>query len=500
MPVLSVDIGTSTIKAALVDFDRGVLASASEEIPLTRPEPGAAEHDPQMLLQKFEKVVSKVATAEVEAVALSGYLFGLIPLSRDGTPLSGVITWLDRRPVEAVDRILEKVNPRELYERTGCPPLGIYQLAKIVWLKEKKERLYQEAETFLDTKGFIVHNLLGERVMDRSSASGSQLLNVRKLDWERELLEELGVAVEKLPELRDSTEVIGEIPANKARSLGLRGSIPLVLGVFDGAAVSVGEGALRQGVASSHLSTSTMLRVAHGEPLIDKSEEMRFQTYYLFDGIWLPGGAVNNAGVVLRWFRDHMGQIEKMVAEVTGLDSYDLLAKEAEAAAPGSHGLLFLPYISGERFPKFGNHAVGVLFGLKEHHTRAHVIRSFMEGVMLNLRLIAEALSENGLQFSEVRVTGSGAKSKLWLQIMADILEVPVKASVKSDAALWGTALIALKATGAIRDIARAAEEKFTPEVEVKPNEENTTVYREVFRRYEKLLNAVKPLFLEFSA
>jgi len=243
-----------------------------------------------------------------------------------------------------------------------------------------------------------------------------------------------------------------------------------------------------------------MLRVAHSEPLVDRFDEMRFQTYYLFDGVWLPGGAVNSAGVVLRWFRDNMGQVERMIARTTGLDPYDLLAREAEAAPPGSGGLLFLPYISGERFPTFGNYATGVLFGLKEHHTRSHVVRSFMEGVMLNLRLVAEALRENGLQFSEVRVTGGGARSRLWLQIMADVLEVPAKASVKGDAALWGTSLLALKATGSISDVARAAEEKFTPDLEVKPDEENTAVYREAFRKFEKLLSAVKPLFRELSA
>lgn len=499
MVILSVDIGTSTIKAARISPEGGVLATASEEIPLSRPEPGAAEHDPQLLLSKFQSVVSRVASAEVDAIALSGYLFGLLPLSKDGTPLTGVITWLDRRPAEAVSHITQRVSPRELYERTGCPPLGIYQLAKITWLKIKREKVYREAKVFLDAKGFIAHNLLGEDVMDLSSASGSQLLNIRRLSWEEELLKELGIDSEKLPELRSSVSVVGEIPADKAAQLGLRGSVPLVLGVFDGAAVSVGEGALREGVASSHLSTSTMLRVAHHSPLVDKSEEMRFQTYYLFDGIWLPGGAVNSAGVVLRWFRDNLGHIEKIVASSTGIDPYELLSKEAEAAPPGSEGLIFLPYISGERFPTFGNQATGVLFGLREHHSRSHVIRSFMEGVMLNLRLVADALRENSLPFSEVRVTGGGARSRLWLQMMADVLEVPVRARVKDDAALLGTSLIALKALGYVSDIVRAAEERFNPEVEVLPDERNIPEYREAYRKFTRILNAVKHLYREFS-
>jgi gluconokinase len=505
MAVLAVDIGTSTLKAAIAELERGLVATYSEEVPLERPEPGVAEHNPRVLWEAFQRVVRGVLARaggglEVEALALSGYLFGLIPLDRRGEPLSGVMTWLDRRPARVMPRLLELVRPRELYERTGCPPLSIYQLAKLLWLKLEKPELYDSAHLFLDAKGFVVLNLTGEVAMDLSSASGSQLLHSRRLQWDHELLESLGLDPSKLPPLRGSTEVVGEVSRGAAEKLQLPRGTPVVAGVFDGAAVVVGEGALGSRVASSHLSTSTMLRVVSSEPVVDFSDEMRFQTYYLFDGMWLPGGAVNSAGVVLRWFRDQMGQLERIVGEAAGVSPYELLSREAERAPPGSEGLLFLPYISGERFPSFGNQASGVLFGLKEHHTRAHVIRSMMEGVALNLKIVGEALRENGLPFNEVRVTGGGARSRLWLQIIADVLEVPVKAAVSGDAALWGTSLIAWRSLGSIGDIKRVAEERFQPEVVVHPDEGGAGVYREGYRRFRRLLDAVKQLFTEFSA
>uniref|UniRef100_A0A7J3X5I1 Carbohydrate kinase, FGGY n=1 Tax=Thermofilum pendens TaxID=2269 RepID=A0A7J3X5I1_THEPE len=505
MVVLAVDVGTSTLKAAVADLEKGLLATYSEEVPIERPELGAAEHNPRVLWEAFQRVVRGVLAQlggglEVEALALSGYLFGLIPLSRRGVPLSGVMTWLDRRPARVVPRLLELVEPRELYERTGCPPLYIYQLAKLLWMKTEKPELYDSAHLLLDAKGFILLNLTGEAAMDLSSASGSQLLHSRRLRWDYELLESLGLDPSKLPPLRNSTEVVGELSHSAAEKLQLPSRTPVVAGVFDGAAVVVGEGALESGVASSHLSTSTMLRVVSNEPTVDSSDEMRFQTYYLFDGMWLPGGAVNSGGVVLRWLRDNMGQLEKIVGGSAGLSPYELLSREAERAPPGSEGLLFLPYISGERFPSFGNQASGVLFGLKEHHTRAHVVRALMEGVALNLKIVGEALRENGLSFGEVRITGGGARSRLWLQIIADVLEVPVKAAVGGDAALWGTSLIAWKSLGVVSDIRRAAEERFKPEAIVHPDSRNVEVYRESYRRFKRLLEAVKPLFIESSA
>lgn len=498
MPFLVADIGTSTLKVAVVDEDSNFLFFLSEEVPLLRPEPDAAEHDPERLFELFltlsQKAISKTGV-EIEGIVFSGYLFGLVALDKEGRPLTGLMTWLDRRPVEILDELYSKVGPSTLYEMSGCPPLYIYQLPKLYWLARRRPEIYVKTTHFLDAKGYLIYRLTGRLLFEKSSASGSQLLNMKKLEWNDELLNELGLDPSKLPELVEPDEVIGEVDKEIASHLGLKRPVPVIPGIFDGGSVAVGEGALSEGVGSSHLSTSTMIRVASRSPVIDKSGYMRFQTYYAFRGTWLPGGALNNAGIVLRWFRDNLGLAERIIAEELGVNIYDILNQEAGKAPPGSDGLIFLPFISGERIPEFGNNASGVLYGLRENHTRSHVIRSFMEGVAFNLRSVKEALEENSLKIVELRVTGGGAKSDLWLQIISDVLEVPVKRVSSIDASLLGATILGMKAVGKIRDIQKLAMEKSEISKTFMPSEGDAEVYRKNYSLYRMILKQIKIIF-----
>lgn len=502
MSILAIDIGTSTIKSSIVDEQGNILSTCSKEIDICSPEPGAALHDPNKLFETIilvsKDVIKKTRSEEIDAVVFSGYLFGLIPLNEREKPLYWVMTWLDKRPSVVIDEITSKWGLRELYERTGCPPLFIYQLSKIYWLRKYKKEIFEKTKRFLDVKGFIINRITGLNVMDVSTASGSQLLNIRKLEWDDLSLEIAGIKEEYLPELVDSDTVIGYISEDFAKKIGLNKPVPLIPGVFDGAAVAIGEGATSEGIGSSHLSTSTMLRVASKVPTVDKSEEMRFQTYYMVERIWLPGGAVNNAGIVLRWFRDNFGDLERIVAERSGNNIYELLDREAERAPPGSSGLIFLPYISGERFPGFGNYSSGVLFGLRLEHKRWHVIRALMEGVVLNLNIIKEALTDNGLSVKEIRVTGGGARSRLWLQMLADVTGIKVRRFKGEDAALLGSYILAMKALGERKSIIMG--EKDYLDEPIHPNELNKPLYDKKFQIFKKLVKTLTPIWKEASS
>ncbi|MEZ0345915.1 MAG: gluconokinase [Infirmifilum sp.] len=500
MPFLAADLGTTTLKIGIVDENLNFLHFLSKEVPIIRKEAGAAEHDPEGLLHLFldlsRRVLSEVNT-EISGIVLSGYLFGLVALDSNGTPLTGIMTWLDRRPVEVLEEIYLKLPPSLVYQRTGCPPLFIYQLPKIFWIAKRKPLLYNKTACFLDAKGYLIYRLTGRRIMEKSSASGSQLMNLQTTEWDEELIGELGLEVNKLPELVEPIDIIGELDNEIANLLGLKSSVPVIPGIFDGGSVTVGEGALNESIGSSHLSTSTMIRVASKYPVIDRSGKMRFQTYYAFKGVWLPGGALNNAGIVLRWYRDTFGALEKIVSEDTGLDIFELLTFEAQQAPPGSDGLVFLPFLSGERIPEFGNSASAVLFGLRENHTNRHVIRSFMEGIAFNLKTVKEALEENSLKINELRITGGGAKSDLWLQIISDVLEIPVHRVYALDAALAGATIIGMKALGKIDDIREYSARNVKIGKSFAPNEDNIKTYRRSYRIYKELLNQIKPLFLE---
>ncbi len=500
MGVLVVDIGTTNVKAGVVDEWGNLHGLSFRELKLEKPEPGAAVHDPDTIFRAVIEVSRDAVRkygGKIDALALSGYLFGLLPLDEYGKPLSGIITWLDTRARGVAEEIKNTIDKRELYSRTGCPPLFIYPLAKIIWLRRYKPDLFEKTAIFLGAKDYILYRLLGRYYAERSTASGTQLLNTLRLTWDEYSLSLAGIDEEKLPILVDSDKIISYIPREKASLLGVDKSIPVIPGVFDGASVAIGEGGFREGICTSHISTSAMLRVASKKPVVDKSSEMRFQTYYLLSHTWLPGGAVNNAGIVLRWFRDNFGHVEKNQAKLLETNPYSLMDIEASKAPPGSAGLIFLPYVSGERFPNLGNLAKGVLFGLTLEHTRHHVIRALMEGTMLNLAIIMEALEENGLSVEEIRVTGGGAKSRLWLQILADITGVSVRKVLAEDAALLGSAVLAYTALDIYRDIGEAIDNMVRVGDRVVPGEKNVAVYRELFNYFKKLMNSLVALYGE---
>jgi gluconokinase len=499
MRILAVDIGTSTVKSAVVDFEEGLRGFTSNEVPLQRPVPEAAEHEPNILVEILKGTIKETTrkgdTGEVDGVVFSGYLFGLIALDGQNKPLTNIFTWLDRRPTNYLSRLYQVLDPLDVYRRTGCPPLYIYQLAKLFWLKHDKETIISKTKTILDAKGYVLLQLVGEKVMDKSSASGSQLLNTHLLDWDYDLLQEIGIESDILPGLVEPDTVVGELPVSTAKELGLKSQVPVIAGVFDGAAVSVGLGGLGQEIATSHLSTSTMLRVASTEPIIDKSPQMRFQTYYCLKRMWLPGGAVNSGGIVLRWFRDNLGSLEKMLAQDLGISAYELLDREASLSPPGASGIIFLPYISGERFPTFGNNSSGVIFGLREWHTKRDILRAFMEGVAYNLNLVNEALRENNLNFREVRITGGGARSQLWLQILADVLNVPVKAFTRGDAALLGSALVARSTLDPGFNLAEFERSLVFDSIAI-PSQ-SRYAYEGQYEKFKKVLSCLAPLFSE---
>ncbi|QOJ79185.1 gluconokinase [Infirmifilum lucidum] len=499
MYFLATDVGTTTLKVSVIDEKSNFLFYKTVEIPVLRAEHHAAEHDPEFLLRVFLELAREAVSSskvKIDALVFSGYLFGLVGIDPQGEPLTGILTWLDRRPVEILGEMYSKVQPPLVYEKTGCPPLYIYQLAKIYWLYRRKPEIYRRTAYFVDVRGYLIYRLTGKVVFEKSSASGSQLLNMAAMEWDSELLEELGLDESKLPELVEGDRVVGELKPEVARLIGLEHSVPVIPGIFDGGSVAVGEGALSNGAGSSHLSTSTMLRVATHTPIVDKVGKMRFQTYYACEGIWLPGGALNNAGILLKWFRDNFAQLERIVSEETGINVYDLITLEASEAPAGAGGLVFIPYILGERIPEFGNEASGVLFGLREYHTRAHVVRSLLEGVAYNLKLVKEALAENSLHVREVRITGGGAGSDLWLQIIADVLEVPIHRIQAKDAALWGATILGMKALGQIRDVKTFAQSKAVIAKTFVPNEKNINTYRGAYNLFKLLLERIKPVYL----
>jgi len=479
--ILSVDIGTTNIKAALVSEGGSIVRLHREKLPLITADDGRAEHSPQVVYNCFTSIVRDLVKgygSSVRALVISSYVSSVVLLDRGGRELSNLITWLDRRTVKTLETVKDSVDMYELYKRTGCPPLYMYPLMKLLWLQRDGPELLKHSGYVLDSKSYIIFKLINEPYIDLSTASATQLLNIHSLRWDDLALSIAGIDEGKLPKLVEGDVVLGNIPASKALEMGLGDDVVLVLSVYDGAAFIAGLGGLDEGVGSSHIGTSAMLRVPSGKPVIDH-EGMELQSYYLCRGIWIPGGAIGNAGIVLEW----------LSSKVCRADVNELM-NSLQAVKLTRNFPLSIPLLSPERFPKLTK-CVGLLtYGLTLEDDLHKLAYSLLLGSLFLLRRFSDLIARHGINIREVRVGGGVAQSDLILKLLANVLKVPVlRPKELTDAGLIGNTVFALKALGYYNSLKKAYEslnlqfEGFTPsygEVEV---------VEELYRRFVLLLN-----------
>jgi len=496
--LLGVDIGTTNVRSFVFDEKGEVLGQAFQELEIYRPKHDWAEEDPEELwratLETMKRSVkaSKISPDDVAMISFSAQMHGMSMIDREGKVLVRLLTWLDLRAAPECEKLREIMDSYELYSRTGCPPIFVYPFVKILWVKENIPKIFEQCHKVLSAKDYIMYRMLGEPYLDQSVAAGSQLLNIHKLKWDDRILEIAGIDQDKLPLLCDGYEVIGELPRTIAKLTGLESGIPIILGASDGALSNVGLGSVEEGVAAASIGSSGAIRVISNKPFIDGSRDMRFFCYYVAKNWWLPGGAINNAGIVLRWFRDVFGQPEIEAARRRRVDPYEVIVEEAAAVKPGAGGLIMVPFFAGERFPVRDPKAKGIIFGLTLAHGRAHVIRAIMENVVFTLKWIMEAMEEQGLAINEVRVSGGGARSRLWRQIQADVLGKPVAHTKIEEASALGAAMLAAISLGIYKDLNDASRnmvkivERHTPNLEVHRK------YEDMFQMYKELYGALR--------
>ncbi len=487
-----IDVGTTNVKSGIVDRKGKVVARASRSVNLERPEPGAAEHDPEKLFKVFCDIARQTNEgfrSEIDYLVLTGYLFGFLPLDKEKEPLTGMVTLLDERPKSVMGILKRRFSLEELYRRTGCPPLFIYSFAKILWLEEQKPEIHRRSRYFADLKSFLLEKLTGEFVTESSTASATQLYNVGDGDWDDEILGWLELDRSSLPGIRQGNERIGPLVGESAELLGVSEGTALLSGLYDGGAMILGMGGSGGVDAICNLGTTAMLRKCSPRPVLDRLEERRLQTYSLLPGRWAIGGSLNNAGVALKWFRDNFAPDR----------SYNELVRAAGEVEPGSQGLLFLPFLTGERDPRMGNFSSGVFFGLKERHKREHLTRAVMEGVAYGLGLILKTMEERDMDVNKIIIGGSGSKGPLWSQIIADVLEVPVQKSLTEDATLIGGAMLAYRVSGTYSDLEEASRKMVEGGEAFTPRERYYRRYREGQRFFEKVLQKIGPLFEKHS-
>ncbi len=495
--LIGIDIGTSGTKTVMFDKDGNTAASSVKEYPMYQPRAGWAEQEPEdwwdAVCETLRQVVSEsgVKASDIKGVGLSGQMHGAVLLGTDHHVLRRSIIWCDQRSSRECGQITSLVGEERLVEITANPALTGFTASKVMWVKNNEPDIFEKTAKILLPKDYIRLRLTGEFATEVSDASGMQFLNVPQRKWSSEVLKKLGIDKSLLADVYESQEVSGRISREAAELTGLETGTPVVGGAGDQAAGAVGNGIVEQGVISSTIGTSGVVFAFSENVSIDPAG--RVHTFcHAVPGAWHIMGVTQAAGLSLKWFRDNLCIEEKRVAGLMATDPYVLMDREAERAAPGSGGLVYLPYLMGERTPYLDPDARGVFFGLSAKSEKQDMIRAVMEGVVYSLKDCLEIIREMGVNIEEIRASGGGGRSSLWRQMQADIFETDIATVNSSEGPALGVAILAGAGTGVYDSIQQACHNIIEVKTKQKADSRLKDTYRKYYGLYRHLYKSLK--------
>lgn len=493
--LLGIDSSTTATKALLINEAGDVVAVAAAEYPYETPQPLWSEQDADLwwdaTIQSIRQVLKKsgVDAVDVVGIGLAGQMHGLVLLDKSGTPLRPAILWNDQRTGDQCDDIRARIGKGKLIQRTGNDALTGFTAPKILWVQQNEPEIYSKAKHILLPKDYVRLRLTGDYATDRAGAAGTLLLDVATRDWADDVLHALNIPKEWMPPTHEGPEITGHITEEAAAATGLRAGTPVVGGGGDQAAGAVGTGAVKEGIVALTLGTSGVVFATVNQPFIEPNGLLHAFCHAVPERWHLMGVMLSAAGS-LRWYRDTLAP---------GVDFDELLAPAAEILR-GSEGLLFLPYLTGERTPHPDPLARGAFVGLTVRHTKAHMTRSVLEGVAFGLRDSFELMKGAGLSgISQVRVSGGGARSPLWRQILADVLGSELVTVNTTEGAAYGAALLAGVGAGIWPDVDAACESTIRITGNTSPSAEGCAKYNALYTAYRTLYPALRPTFDELA-
>lgn len=503
--LLGMDVGTTGVKTLLVDETGRILASAVEEYPMYTPRPQWAEQDPadwwQAAIRSLRRVLreSGVNPGDLSSLGLTGQMHGMVMLDAQGEVLRPCIMWNDQRTAAQCEWIMSTVGRERFLDLTLNPALPGFTAPKVIWTRENEPEVYARAAKVLLPKDYIRFKLTGVYATEVSDASGTVLLDVPRRRWSDEVLEELGIPREWMPACYESPEVSGRITAEVAELTGVPVGLPVVGGGGDQAASAVGTGVVEPGLVSVTMGTSGVVFAYTDEP--SRDPEGRLHTFcHAVPNKWHVMGVTLSAGGSFRWFRDTLALEEKDVARLSGVNVYDILTAEASGAPVGSEGLLFLPYLTGERTPYPDPNARGTFMGLTLRHDKRHMVRSVLEGVAYSLRDCIELFRDLAIPIQQVRAVGGGARSQVWRQILADVFGAEIVTINVTDSTAYGAALLAGVGAGVYASVSEACAATIRIVDRIEPQAGHQAIYNEYYPIYRSLYRSLKPAFNAVAA
>jgi len=499
--LLGIDVSTTGAKALIMDPSGNVVAIATTEYPLSTPRPLWAEQSPQ---DWWDGACSSIRAAlhqagltgeDVQAVGLTGQMHGLVMLDAAGSVLRPAILWNDQRTERQCGEILEKCGGVDnLVAMTGNAVLPGFTAPKILWVQENEPEVYARVAHILLPKDYVRFCLTGEHATEVSDASGTSLLDVARRRWSERMLDALSIPREWMPRCTESQEISGRITREAALRCGLKTGTPVAGGAGDQAAQAIGSGVIQPGIISVTCGTSGVV-FAFSDTFAAETHGRLHAFCHAVPGAWHLMGVMLSAGGSLRWLRDCLGEPERTTARNRGEDPYDLLTREAANAPPGCDGLVFLPYLTGERTPHPDPRARGAFVGLTVRHNKEHLIRAVLEGVSFGLRDSLELIRNLGVPIEQVRASGGGARSSLWRQIQADVFGTELVRVNVTEGAAYGAALLAGVGAGIFSSVPDAVEQTVTVIDRVAPDPVNIERYRKLYGVFQSLYPALRPGF-----
>ncbi|AEM77725.1 xylulokinase [Thermoanaerobacter wiegelii] len=498
MYFLGIDLGTSAVKIILIEEKGNVIGSTSKEYPVYYPQPGWSEQNPEdwwnATKDGIRELIIKtgVKNGDIKGIGLSGQMHGLVLLDENNNVLMPAILWNDQRTQEECDYITQTLGKERLTKYTGNKALTGFTAPKILWVKKHRPDIYKKIHHILLPKDYIRFKLTGEYATDVSDASGTLLFDVENRKWSKEMLDILDIPYNWMPKCYESTEVTGYVTKDAADLTGLKEGTIVVGGGGDQASGAVGTGTVKSGIVSVALGTSGVVFASQDKYVVDG--ENRLHSFCHANGKWHVMGVMLSAAACLKWWVDNI--INFNGSSIT----YEKLLEEAEKVTPGSGGLIFLPYLMGERTPYSDPYARGSFIGLNMTHNRGHMTRAILEGVAFGLRDSLEIIKELNIPVNEVRVSGGGAKSVLWRQVLADIFGVRVDMVNATEGPAFGAAIMAAVGYEVFKDVEEACSKLIKVNDSVYPIGENMSKYEEEYKVYRGLYEKLKETFKEINS
>lgn len=492
--LLGIDIGTSACKVAVFDRKGQVAAQAAGEYPVYYPREGWAEQNPEEWWEAVCRAIRKALESgeidpmEIAGVGIDGQSWSAIAIDKEGKVLTNTPIWMDTRAQTICDRLNKEIGCDTIFQVAGNSLQPSYTTAKILWYQENMPEIYNKIDKILQSNSFIAFKLTGAVTQDVSQGYGLHCFDMRKGDWDEEMCEKLGIPMNFLPPIVSCDHVVGTVTEKASRECGLAPGTPVVAGGLDAACGTLGAGVIHPGETQEQGGQAGGMSICMDTY---KADPRLILGYHVVPEMWLLQGGTTGGGGVMRWFEQEFADYERSVQEETGKSSLVQLNEIAEPIAPGCDGLVFLPYMAGERSPIWNPDAKGVFYGLDFSKTKGHMVRACMEGVALSLRHNLEIAEEAGAKADVLRAMGGSANSLLWTQIKSDITGKPIIVPSSDTATTLGAAILAGVGVGFYESYEEAVKLTVKTTREHHPNPETKTIYD---RTYDTYLNLYKSL------